>query len=119
MSKVSGVTAVSVDFDRGIVRFKVDACCTPVQTILKAVAAAGNFRGELAYELPKLSKAQLSSLTTKLETVQGIQKIRALEKDELLLVAIDPKGKTMLRDIDTASKSIGVTLAPPSHKTTQ
>lgn len=118
VSKVSGVTDVSVDLESGIVRFKIDACCTPAQAVVNAVGASGKFRGTVAYALPKLSEERLSSFTKKLSAVEGVQKVTVSRKDELLLITIDPKGKTLLKDIIDASKNAGVALSPPNQSKT-
>lgn len=118
LSNVHGVTDIAVSLENKIARFKLDACCVPLQAVVKSVnGGSHNFRASVAFALPSVSEEKLGAVTQALSKVPGVSRVRRPSGERLLLIELDGKKQTLLGDLTQAAKKLGITLTLPSIQT--
>lgn len=112
-----GCEAVEVNLKDGLARFKIDACCLPIQSVIKAVESAHNgmFKGAVLLRVVGTpSKASLTKLRDALNKVPGVKNVSGPDEKGVMKLTFDLTKKTLLTQLYEASRGAGVTLRDPA-----
>lgn len=110
-----GCQAPDVSLKDSLARFKIDACCVPLQEPIKAVESAHNkmFKAVLVLQVAGSSSNERSGVREALAKVPGVRTVSEPDKAGLIRITFDPNKKTLLTQLVKAGKDAGVTLRDP------
>jgi len=113
ISGTKGCMDAAVNLTDGLARFKIDACCVPLQELIKAVEKHGQFKAALVLQVTPSQNIEKTKIRETLLNVKGVKTVTGPDDKGLIKVTFKPNQKTFLTELVKAGKEKGITLRDP------